>query len=137
MSYGHTDTQVAPGLGGSPNGLTIVFRRPCQRGKSIDPTTTMDEATAQPLVPPSPAEPHIYPTIALPSTPTEQVKSPPLRASSRSNLGINSKLQLLHHQEIDFRVKGSALISATITRKIAALKLAAQGGSEFLISPSQ
>ena len=93
----------------------------------VTPDPTPDAAIMQPLVlPSSPSKLHPAPTIEQQSTPTVQVKSSPLRASSRSNLGITSKLQLLHHQEADFRVKGNALLSATITRKIAALKLAAQ-----------
>ena len=93
----------------------------------VTPDPTPDAAIMQPLVlPSSPSKLHPAPTIEQQSTPTVQVKSSPLRASSRSNLGINSKLQLLHHQEADFRVKGNALLSATITRKIAQTRRSAQ-----------
>ena len=86
------------------------------------PPSTSSTTTQQPHVPPpSPSKSTTADVIAQSSTP------PPLRASSRSNFGINSKLQLLHTQESELHTKNraGALLSAAITRKIAAIKQAA------------
>ena len=83
---------------------------------------------------------HTQPPATLPTISPVKPRSPPPanppppRTSNRSNFGINAARDLLHHQELDYRVNlghkppsvnPSVLLSAAIIRKLAASKLAA------------
>ena len=99
----------------NPAQLTTPVPDSAVYGMNNDPTT--------PTPSPSPMK-GPPPTTATTATPTIQVL---LRTSSRSNFGTNPHLQRLHSQESDNCRKsaGQALLSAAITRKIAAIKVAA------------
>ena len=97
---------------------------------SFEPSAPVD---TNPLSAHSPPQVDTAPLVVHSTTPLTTLETPPpaavpipTRSSSRSNFGKNTHLQLLHSQEADFRTKpSSALLSAAITRKLAALKQAA------------